>query len=244
MENNNSKLRAKDRLIVALDYDNLNDAINIVEDLGNSVEIYKVGLEIFLNTNGNIIDYLKLKKKKIFLDLKFHDITNTVKKACEYAIDKDIFMFNVHVANGTKTMSAISEIALKKKSNSIILGVTVLTSLDINDINEIYDSSYNNVNAIVNNMAGLVKKSGLTGIVCSAQEAKSIKEKHGADFITVCPGVRPSFSSTDDQVRVMTPYEAIKNGADYLVIGRPITSHSDPRTAVEMICSEMEGVKI
>ena len=231
MENNNSKLRAKDRLIVALDYDNLNDAINIVEDLGNSVEIYKVGLEIFLNTNGNIIDYLKLKKKKIFLDLKFHDITNTVKKACEYAIDKDIFMFNVHVANGSKTMSAISEIALKKKSNSIILGVTVLTSLDINDINEIYDSSYNNVNAIVNNM-------------CSAQEVKSIKEKHGADFITVCPGVRPSFSSTDDQVRVMTPYEAIKNGADYLVIGRPITSHSDPRTAVEMICSEMEGVKV
>ena len=138
MGRDNLKLRAKDRLIVALDYNDLNDAINMVEKLGEKVEIYKVGLEIFLSTNGTIIDYLKLKNKKIFLDLKFHDISNTVKKACEYAIDKDVLMFNIHIANGTKTILEVSKLVKNKNSKSIILGVTILTNLDINDIDEIY----------------------------------------------------------------------------------------------------------
>ncbi len=240
MGRDNLKLRAKDRLIVALDYNDLNDAINMVEKLEEKVEIYKVGLEIFLSTNGTIIDYLKLKNKKIFLDLKFHDISNTVKKACEYAIDKDVLMFNIHIANGTKTILEVSKLVKNKNSKSIILGVTILTNLDINDIDEIYGISQNNTKSLVNNMAELAKKSGLNGIVCSSQEVKEIKEKCGNDFITVCPGIRPDFSSVDDQIRITTPYEAIKNGADYLVVGRPITMNINPVMAVEKIVVEME----
>ncbi len=234
-----NKVDAKEKLIVALDYNNIEDAKNVVEELEDSVSIYKVGLEIFLNTNGTIIDYLKSKNKKIFLDLKFHDITNTVKKACEYAIDKDILMFNIHVSNGSKTMNEISNLVIQKKSNTILLGVTMLTNLSVEDVNEIYNSNYKNDNDIVNNMAGIAKKSGMHGIVCSAKESKDIKEKYGYNFITVCPGIRPRFSVAGDQKRVMTPYEAILEGVDYLVIGRPITEHLNKKEAVKMICDEI-----
>ena len=231
---------SKERLIVALDYDNLASVTDIVERLGGAVEIYKVGLEVFFNTDAKVVDYLKSKNKKIFLDLKFHDITNTVKKACEYAINKDLFMFNIHVANGSKTMKEVASLLKEKKSEAIVIGVTVLTNLNLEDINEIYLSSNSDVKDIVENMAKLSYNTGLHGIVCSAKEAKEIKKVYGDNFVTVCPGIRPSFSAKDDQVRVMTPYEAIKNGADYLVIGRPITAHENPKEAVAMIYAEMD----
>ena len=235
---------AKNRLIVALDYSSMPDIEKLVEKLGESISIYKVGLESYLNTEGKVVDYLHQKKKKIFLDLKFHDITNTVKMACENAIRKNVFMFNIHCSNGSRTMSEVSELLKKHNSQSLLIGVTVLTNLDEKDINEIFKSTLN-IEELVLNMATVAKKSHMSGIVCSPNESGIIKEKLGKDFITVCPGVRPKFTldqngkSGDDQNRIMTPYNAIKNGADFLVIGRPITKAENPLEAAKAILEEI-----
>lgn len=235
---------AKNRLIVALDYSSMPDIEKLVEKLGESISIYKVGLESYLNTEGKVVDYLHQKKKKIFLDLKFHDITNTVKMACENAIRKNVFMFNIHCSNGSRTMSEVSELLKKHNSQSLLIGVTVLTNLDEKDINEIFKSTLN-IEELVLNMATVAKKSNMSGIVCSPNESGIIKEKLGKDFITVCPGVRPKFTldqngkSGDDQNRIMTPYNAIKNGADFLVIGRPITKAENPLEAAKAILEEI-----
>ncbi len=241
---NNLIENAKNRLIVALDYSNMPDIEKLVEKLGESVSIYKVGLESYLNTEGKVVDYLHQKKKKIFLDLKFHDITNTVKMACENAIRKNVFMFNIHCSNGSRTMSEVSELLKKHNSQSLLIGVTVLTNLDEKDIDEIFKSTLN-IEGLVLNMATVAKKSNMSGIVCSPNESGIIKEKLGKDFITVCPGVRPKFTldqngkSGDDQNRIMTPYNAIKNGADFLVIGRPITKAENPPEAAKAILEEI-----
>ena len=235
---------AKNRLIVALDYSSMPDIEKLVEKLGESISIYKVGLESYLNTEGKVVDYLHQKKKKIFLDLKFHDITNTVKMACENAIRKNVFMFNIHCSNGSRTMSEVSELLKKHNSQSLLIVVTVLTNLDEEDIDEIFKSTLN-IEELVLNMATVAKKSNMSGIVCSPNESGIIKEKLGKDFITVCPGVRPKFTldqngkSGDDQNRIMTPYNAIKNGADFLVIGRPITKAENPLEAAKAILEEI-----
>lgn len=236
----NVEEKAENKLIIALDYDNLKEAQESVENLGNNVDIYKVGLEIFLNTNGKIIDYLHEKNKKVFLDLKFHDITNTVKAACEYAIKRNVFMFNIHCSNGSKTMREVAELVKKHNSNSILIGVTVLTNLSEEDIQEMFKSEMN-LKELVLNMAKITKNSGMNGIVCSADEAKFIKEKLGNDFVTVCPGIRPQFTLNkgDDQSRIMTPYNAIMNNADFLVVGRPVTKSENPVKAVKFIIEEI-----
>ena len=236
----NVEEKAKSKLIIALDYDNLKEAQESVENLGNNVDIYKVGLEIFLNTNGKIIDYLHEKNKKVFLDLKFHDITNTVKAACEYAIKRNVFMFNIHCSNGSKTMREVAELVKKYDSNSILIGVTVLTNLSEEDIQEMFKSEMN-LKELVLNMATITKNSGMNGIVCSADEAKFIKEKLGNDFATVCPGIRPQFTldTEDDQSRIMTPYNAIMNNADFLVVGRPVIKSENPVKAVKLIIEEI-----
>ena len=236
----NIEEKAKNKLIVALDYNNLKDVEKIVEELGNYVIIYKVGLEIFLNTKGEIIDYLHKRGKKIFLDLKFHDITNTVKSACEYAIKKNVFMFNIHCSNGSKTMKEVSELLKKYNSNSLLIGVTVLTNLSERDIQEMFKSAVN-LEEMVLNMATLARNNGMRGIVCSSNEVQLIKEKLGTDFITVCPGIRPQFATNgeDEQSRIMTPYNAVKNNADFLVVGRPITKSENPVKAAKSILQEI-----
>ncbi len=240
----NIKKEAKDRLIVALDYNNMEDAIKLVEGLGDNVSIYKVGLESYLGTEGKLIDFLHEKGKKVFLDLKFHDITNTVKKACENAIKKNVFMFNIHCSNGKKTMSEVAALLKEYKSESLLIGVTVLTNLEQGDIDEIFKSNLN-LEKLVLNMATCGKESGLSGVVCSPLESGIIKEKLGRDFVTVCPGVRPKFTlddkgkSNDDQNRITTPYDAIKRGVDFIVIGRPVTNSDDPMKAVRLILSEI-----
>ncbi|RRD39011.1 orotidine-5'-phosphate decarboxylase [Leptotrichia sp. OH3620_COT-345] len=232
--------KAKEKLIIALDYNNFEEAKKLVESLGENISIYKVGLEIFLNTEGKIVDYLHSKKKKVFLDLKFHDITNTVKTACEYAIKKNVFMFNIHCSSGMSTMKEISELLKKYNSASILIGVTILTNLSENDIQEMFGGKIK-LEELVLNMASLAKKSGMNGIVCSPKEARTVKEKLGKDFVTVCPGVRPEFTLNckDDQNRIMTPYEAVKNGADFLVVGRPVTKNENPENVVKIILEEI-----
>ena len=236
--------RAKERIFVALDYDNMEDAEKLVEELGDNISMYKVGLESYLNTDGKLVDYLHEKGKKVFLDLKFHDITNTVKMACANAIKKNVFMFNIHCSNGSKTMKEVSELVKESNSESLLIGVTVLTNLGENDIFEMFRSELK-LEEIVLNLATLARNSGMHGIVCSPQEAKDVKKKLGKDFVTVCPGVRPKFTlnadgkSNDDQTRIMTPSDAIKQGVDFLVVGRPITKAEDPVKSARLILEEI-----
>ena len=236
--------KAKEKIFVALDFDNLEDAKKLVEQLGDNISMYKVGLESYLSTDGKLVDYLHEKGKKVFLDLKFHDITNTVKMACKNAIQKNVFMFNIHCSNGRKTMREVSNLVKETGSESLLIGVTVLTNLSGDDILEMFKSSLN-VEEMVLNLATIAKNSGMHGIVCSPLESAKIKEKLGQDFVTVCPGVRPAFTlnaqgkSDDDQNRIMTPFDAIKNNVDFLVVGRPITNAKDPVESAKLILEEI-----
>ena len=229
----------KERMIVALDFPTYEKSTAFVDLLGDNVTFYKVGLELFLNSKGTIIDYLKEKNKTIFLDLKFHDIPNTTAMAAVFAAKQDVFMFNVHASGGKKMMKKVAEEVNKIAPNSVIIGVTVLTSLSDEDVEETFNSKWT-LQELALNFAKLVKESGLNGVVCSPWEAQIIKSVCGQNFKTVCPGVRPKWSATDDQERIMTPYDAMQNGCDYLVVGRPITQNEDPIKAALLISKEIE----
>lgn len=234
---------AKERIIIALDFPTIEEAKALVEKIGDRAVFYKVGLEMFLNSKGEIVEYLAEKGKKIFLDLKFHDIPNTTAMASIFAAKKNVFMFNVHCSGGRKMMSKVSEEVKKVNQENLVIGVTILTSLSETEVAETFNSKFS-LQELAINLAELAKNSSLDGVVCSPWEAKLIKERCGKEFKTVCPGVRPSWSATNDQERIMTPKDAIINGCDFLVIGRPITKNSNPVEAVEMIEKEvMEGMK-
>ncbi len=228
----------KRKLITALDFDNMKDTMKMVDTLGNSVEFYKVGLELFLNTHGTILQYLADKDKRIFLDLKFHDIPNTVKAAAKFAAGlPSVSMFNVHASGGHQM---IAEAAAAARQDQILLAVTALTSLDTEDVKELFDSNLD-VSSLALNLAKQAKDAGAKGVVCSALEAKKIKETCGSNFVTVCPGIRFAEGGAGDQKRIMSPNEALKKGADFLVAGRPITGADDPKGAAERMLNEMAG---
>lgn len=228
----------QERLIVALDRHSTKTAIQLLDELGDSIIFYKVGLELFLNTSGNILQELSIRQKKIFLDLKFHDIPNTAAAAARFTSHlQNVDMFNVHASGGSAMIQAA---ASAKQGHQILLAVTVLTSLDDNDIAQLFNTNINSAELALN-LALIAKKSGANGVVCSAQEAHIIKEHCGKEFITVCPGIRPSDSPLDDQKRTITAKNALKNGADYLVIGRPITEAAKPKEAALRILDEMEA---
>ena len=205
---------AKDRMIIALDFPTMNEAIELIDKIADGATFYKVGLELFLNSKGEIIEYLAKKGKKVFLDLKFHDIPNTTAMASVFAAKQNVFMFNVHASGGKKMMKKVVEESKKVNGDNLIIGVTILTSLSEEDIEETFNSKYS-LKELALNLANLAKESGLDGVVCSPWEAMSIKEKCGKDFKTVCPGVRPQWAATNDQQRIMTPKDAIKNGCDF-----------------------------
>lgn len=234
---------AKDRMIIALDFSTMNEAIELVNKIGDGATFYKVGLELFLNSKGEIIEYLAKKGKKVFLDLKFHDIPNTTAMASVFAAKQNVFMFNVHASGGKKMMKKVVEESKKVNGDNLIIGVTILTSLSEEDIEETFNSKYS-LKELALNLANLAKESGLDGVVCSPWEAMSIKEKCGKDFKTVCPGVRPQWAATNDQQRIMTPKDAIKNGCDFLVVGRPITKNENPLKVAKMVEEEIyQGMK-
>lgn len=236
-------MNIKDRLIIALDYSNVEDAKNIVEILGETVSFYKVGLELFLNSKGEMVEYLTQKGKKVFLDLKFHDIPNTTTMASLFAAKQNVFMFNVHASGGRTMMESVVKRVKEINPEILSIAVTVLTSFSEEGLKETFKSELT-LKELALNLAKLTKEAGMDGIVCSPWEAKAIKELCGENFKTVCPGVRPKWSVANDQERIMTPKDAILSGCDYLVVGRPITKNENPVEAAKKVLAEIEeGVK-
>jgi len=236
-------MNIKDRLIIALDYSNMEDAKNIVEILGETVSFYKVGLELFLNSKGEMVEYLTQKGKKVFLDLKFHDIPNTTTMASLFAAKQNVFMFNVHASGGRVMMESVAKRVKEINPEILSIAVTILTSFSEEGLKETFKSELT-LKELALNLAKLTKEAGMDGIVCSPWEAKAIKELCGENFKTVCPGVRPKWSVANDQERIMTPKDAILNGCDYLVVGRPVTKNENPVEAAKKVLAEIEeGVK-
>ncbi|RDY23011.1 orotidine-5'-phosphate decarboxylase [Romboutsia maritimum] len=237
-------VKGKERLIVAIDTNEFDKAKELIDELDDSVDIFKVGLEQYVSTRGKTIDYLKEKGKKIFLDLKFHDIPNTMKSAVRSAVRDNVWLMTIHVSDleGMRQCALVAKEEAEKLNieKPLIVGVTVLTSLSNQDLKDIGCDMTTEELAI--KRAKLAKESGIDGIVCSAQEVDKIIQVCGDDFVTVCPGIRPTTSEVGDQKRVVTPSEAINKGAQYLVIGRPITQAINPKQSAINIVKEIESV--
>tara|TARA_B100000809_G_scaffold191625_1_gene190327 strand:- start:127 stop:834 length:708 start_codon:yes stop_codon:yes gene_type:complete len=216
----------KSNVIVALDYDDQHLALALADRLDPTFCRLKVGKELFTAAGPSIVKNLNDRGFDIFLDLKFHDIPNTVAKAIGTAADLGVWMANVHASGGSRMMSAAKRALDSKGSEMLLIGVTVLTSMDASDLEEV--GVRRNPSAQVLHLAELAKHSGLDGVVCSAQEAKLLKESLGPEFKLVTPGIRLADSAADDQRRILTPADAVALGSDYLVIGRPITQSTDP----------------
>jgi orotidine-5'-phosphate decarboxylase len=214
------------KIIVALDYADSANALKLVNQLDPSLCKLKVGKELFTAAGPQFVEKLIAMNFQIFLDLKFHDIPNTVAKACEAASNLGVWMLNVHASGGTAMMQAALEGVDKSKQSPYLIAVTVLTSMSQENLNEI--GVENNIENQVLKLAKLTQLAGLHGVVCSALEAKLLKQQLPADFLLVTPGIRPASANKDDQTRILTPTQALTVGASYLVIGRPITQATDP----------------
>jgi orotidine-5'-phosphate decarboxylase len=228
----------KDKIIIALDVHTIKEAEKLVDMLSPYIRIFKVGMELFYSCGPKAIDIIKKYDREIFLDLKFHDIPNTVYSASKAASRLGVFMFNVHASGGKDMMKAAVEGAEEESGISgvdrpRILGVTVLTSMDEQALLE--TGVKTSPREQVLNLAVLSKESGLDGVVASPQEASLIRKEMGNDFLIVTPGIRPETSDKEDQKRIAAPEEAVKSGADYIVIGRPVTKAKDPIEAIKNI---------
>jgi orotidine-5'-phosphate decarboxylase len=231
---------ADPKVIVALDYADAASTLALVGKLDPALCRLKVGKELFTATGPQLVEQLVSLGFGVFLDLKFHDIPNTVSKACAAAAKLGVWMLNVHAAGGLAMMQAARDGVSRSGHNPFLIAVTVLTSMDQFTLNQ--TGVPGEVQKQVLNLAGLTQKAGLNGVVCSAQEAPELRKSLNHDFLLVTPGIRPADSALDDQSRVMTPTLALKAGASYLVIGRPITQARDPLAALHGINQEISAV--
>lgn len=233
---------AANRIIVPLDVPNVTAAIALIDQLPQ-VTFWKVGLELFVSSGPGILETLKDRQKRIFLDLKFHDIPNTVAGACRQAARYGVDLLTIHAAAGREALS-LARVAVQEGAAQVgisppkLIAITLLTSLsprqlafDLKIPLELPDYALQ--------MALLAQETGLDGAVCSPQEVLQLRQTCGDDFLLVCPGVRPNWAATGDQRRSLTPAQAVKAGADYLVIGRPITSATNPELAWQRISDEL-----
>ena len=239
------KLTAKERLVFALDVDDFKKAEELVEKLGDYVGVFKVGNQLFTAEGAKVVNMINKRGGKVFLDLKYHDIPNTVALAAEVATKLGVYVFNLHTSGGYEMMKAAVEASKEVSLNlgirkPLILGVTLLTSIN-QEILEKDLGIKRRLEEQVVHLAKLAKTAGLDGVVASSWEIKEIRKACGENFVILTPGIRPAGKSSDDQKRVMTPREAIKLGADFLVIGRPIRNASNPVEAAKEILNEMEG---
>ncbi len=222
------------KVIVALDYDNQADALAFVSRIDPTSCRLKVGKEMFTLFGPDFVRELHKRGFSVFLDLKFHDIPNTCSKAVKAAAELGVWMVNVHASGGERMMAASREILEPYgKDRPLLIGVTVLTSMEQSDLAGIgLDVKPQDQ---VMRLATLTKNAGLDGVVCSAQESQMLKQSLGKEFKLVTPGIRPAGADVGDQRRIMTPYEAVQAGSDYLVIGRPITQAADPAAVLAEI---------
>lgn len=225
------------KLIIALDYPNAEQALNFVNELSPSSCKLKVGFELFVATGPDFVKNLVDKGFDVFLDLKFHDIPNTVAAACQSAANLGVWMMNVHASGGELMMSAAKRALMDSGSSAKLIAVTVLTSMDKSQLTQ--TNILADPETQVKHLAQLTKQSTLDGVVCSAQEAKMLREQLGNDFLLVTPGIRPEGSQASDQKRVMTPLQASKSGVSYVVVGRPITQAENPLAVIEQINIDM-----
>ncbi len=228
-----------DQIIVPLDVPTEDAAIALLDRLPQ-VAFWKVGLELFVATGPTILKHLKDRQKKIFLDLKFHDIPNTVAGACRSASHYGVDLMTVHATAGKNALKAAIQALADSPSPPQLLAITLLTSLNSRDL--AFDLKVPlELPEYALQMALLAKDSGINGAVCSPQEVAQLRQVCGQDFVLVCPGVRPTWAQTGDQSRVMTPKQALNAGANYLVIGRPITMADDPLMAWNRIIDEVSS---
>jgi len=233
----------KDKIIVALDVNTLKEEERLLDILSPHVRVFKIGMELFYACGAKAVELVKKYDRDIFLDLKFHDIPNTVYSASKVAARLGVFIFNVHASGGLDMMKKAVEGA-EEESEKLgvarpkILGVTVLTSLDKTALNKIGITKTPGEEAL--NLASLAKEAGLDGVVSSPEEIISIRKSIGKDFLIVTPGVRSEGSEAGDQKRVAAPKEAFERGADYIVIGRPVTKAKDPVKVIRSILESMQ----
>lgn len=229
----------KSRVFVALDYDSTTTAMALVKQLSPSQCGLKVGKELFAVGGPAFVKELVNAGFDVFLDLKYHDIPNTVAKAVKAAAELGVWMVNVHASGGTKMLiaarAALAELPASQRP--YLIAVTVLTSMGDDDVAEL--GIQRTAAEQVLHLAALTQQAGLDGVVCSAQEVAALKAKFGQDFITVTPGIRPAGSASADQQRVMTPQQAQQQGVDVMVIGRPITQANEPQQALAEILASL-----
>ncbi len=235
------KFSPAEKIILALDFSDLKDVEKTLSQLKGQAVYYKIGLELFISHGWKVVEMVKKTGAKVFLDLKLHDIPNTVAKSVATACAHEIDILNVHALGGLEMMQRAAEALNQSKSKTKLIAVTILTSHD----QKVLDQELQIKNQIpdqVVHLAKLTKQAGLAGVVASPLEVKLIRAALGKDFSIITPGVRPASADLNDQKRVYTPAQAVREGSDYLVIGRPITQASDPAQAFEAILREINGV--
>jgi len=236
-------MKLKDRIIVALDVSDAESCKELLDKLYPTIKSFKVGSQLFTAAGQEAVNMIKRKGADCFLDLKFHDIPATVGKASASATSLGVDMFDVHALGGIDMMKEAARLSSEtaqrlKIKKPLILGVTVLTSMDNKDLEDLGIKRDTNEEVLF--LAELSRKAGLEGVIASVDEIKAIKKSAGKDFLVITPGIRLSWSKKADQKRIATPKEAFERGADYIVIGRPITGQDDPKAAAERIIGELE----
>ena len=223
------------RIIIPLDME-YTSAVSIADKLDPNICRLKVGNQLFTSSGPKIVKTLHDKGFEIFLDLKFHDIPNTVYESVRSAANLGVWMINVHASGGSKMLDASKKALEGFDKPPLLIGVTILTSISEEILTEV---GFNNLDKQVMRLTKLAHRSGLDGVVCAASDASKVKQTCGESFLTVTPGIRPKDADLNDQSRISTPKEAIANGSDFLVIGRPITGSEDPKNALENIYKEV-----
>lgn len=226
-------------VIVALDFPEEKQALELVQRLDPARCRLKIGKEMFTRSGPQLVEKIAALGYEIFLDLKFHDIPNTVAGACHSAADLGVWMINVHTLGGKRMMEAAREAVEKSSSRPLLIGVTILTSMGQEDIAQIGLTGTPADN--VQRLATLANGAGLDGVVCSPKEVEMLRGSLPAEFKLVTPGIRPAWAEKGDQTRITTPADAVRLGSDYLVIGRPITGATDPLEALGKIEAELSG---
>jgi orotidine-5'-phosphate decarboxylase len=239
------QMSGKEKLIVALDLPSADAALRMAENLRGQVGMFKVGSQLFTAEGPALPRFLVASGEKVFLDLKFHDIPNTVRASARQAAQLGIHLFNVHASGGLKVMEAALQGATEGAGagqRPLVVAVTILTSFESHELEEVGLSGTPEEAAV--RLAKLAQTAGLDGVVTSPREISAIRRVCGPQFVIVTPGIRPTSAAANDQARIATPEHAIRAGADYLVVGRPITAAPDPAAAAKAVVTEMEEASI